>query len=126
MEDTTEDEAARYIRNSSVNVQVMFTVDYNGETMYVLRATPWKNSFTPNRMILVAGRTILDALLLLAEGLYDEVWQSLDWKAIPLATGIYSAIEHKPQELMARVARLRASQAAERDNPIVSTEESPF
>jgi len=126
MEENIEQEAARFIRNSNVNVQVSFTVDYSGETLFVLRALPWKNSSAPNRMILVAGTSILNALLLLSEALYEGAWLQLDWKALPLESGIYRVEYQKPTDLMERVRKLRLAQAQSRGDVIDPTDDLPF
>lgn len=126
METNIEHEAARFIRSSGVNVQLCLTVDYMGDALFCLRATPWRNSTDPDRMILVAAPTILDALLLLVEGLHKQAWTRLDWKAIPLEAGIYTRYQNGPVDLMERVARLRHEQALKRGDVKDDTDELPF
>lgn len=81
--------AAQFIRNNGVNVQVEFALDWDGGTIFVMRATPWRNSASPNRMILVAGITLDDALCTIAEELDTKSWIRLDWRARPVEAGVY-------------------------------------
>lgn len=83
-------EAARFIRNSGVNIQVEFSLDWNGETMFVMRCTPWRSSASPNRMILVAAITLDEALCTIAEELEGRRWIPLSWRDRPMEAGVWN------------------------------------
>jgi hypothetical protein len=111
MEETYEQQAGRYLRNSSVNVQVEFVVGWEGETLFALRATPWRNSSRPNRMCLVADDTLEGAIVLLAKEVEKQAWIPLDWRAKPVEIGVYSVEYAQPLSLPERVEKLRKEQA---------------
>jgi hypothetical protein len=110
------EEAGRFVRNSSVNVQLEFALSIEGEQLFCLRAIPWRNSSKPNRMILVGSDDLVDALVLLAVELDQQNWVELDWKARPLEAGVYEPEIRNISSLKNRADLLRQrSQAAKRD-----------
>ena len=90
-------EAARFIHNSGVNIKVEFSLDWNGDTLFVMRATPWRSSAAPNRMILVAAITLDEALCTIAEELEGRRWIPLNWRARPMEAGVYDGNRTTPR-----------------------------
>lgn len=113
-----QEQAGRFIRNSSVNCQLEFEVSLQGELLFCLRAVPWKNSSKPNRMILVASDNIVDALVLLAVELDQQNWVPLDWRARPADAGVYEPETRTITSLKERAELLRQRQHPSRRNAV--------
>jgi len=85
----TLQDAAAFLRNQRVNVQVEFVLQENGETLFNLRATYWRGSEHSDRMYLVAEPTVDEGIIALASAMEDRAWHRVDWKARLYTRGIY-------------------------------------
>jgi len=80
METTEVLAACEYIREATVNIGMEFGQTVMGDTLFQLRATPWRNSSRGDVMILAAAPTIGDALILIADEIAENHWVPLNWK----------------------------------------------
>jgi len=108
MELTDMSELARFVRGQSVNCQLELGVDLQGNILFCIRVTPWRNSFNPNRMILVAAYDMEDAFITVVEELAAARWLPLDWKARPVESGVFEPSQPAPLSLLERTALLRS------------------
>jgi len=95
------------VKAASVNVQVEWSLSYEGEVLINLRATPWRNSSRPNRMILVGSLSLEEAFTLLADELDKGQWVNLDWRARVTEAGVYEPEARGPRSLKERGELLR-------------------
>src|SRR6478735_4402681 len=89
METTEVLAACEYIREATVNIGMEFGQTVMGDTLFQLRATPWRNSSRGDVMILAAAPTIGDALILIADEIAENHWVPLNWKVRLAEYGTY-------------------------------------
>jgi len=104
-------ELARFVRGQSINVQLELSLDWDGGVLFCIRATPWRNSFNPNRMILVAAYHLEEAFVTIVEELAASRWLPLDWKARPIEPGVYLPDYSSIPTLLERTQQLRTRAA---------------
>jgi len=88
MYDPVED-AAQLLRNESLNVGIEFVLTEDGDTLFNMRATYWRNNVSSERMYLVAQTGLEDALILLAYAVENRLWSRVDWRARLYRPGCY-------------------------------------
>jgi len=82
-------DAAAFLRNQRVNVQVEFVLTEDGENLFNLRATYWRGSEHSERMYLVAEPSLDEGIIALACAMEDRAWHRVDWKARLYKRGVY-------------------------------------
>jgi hypothetical protein len=73
------DDVYAYLLEEKLNLDVIFDWDETRGLLINVRARPWKNNPNDGRMVLVAGRTIDEALVWLVRGLANGRWLPLNW-----------------------------------------------
>jgi len=100
-------ELARFVKNNSVNCQLELSLDWDGAVLFCIRITPWRNSYNPNRMILVADYYLEQAFVTTVAELEASRWLPLDWKARPIEAGVYQPDYGNTPTLLERTQQLR-------------------
>jgi|SRR6187399_186519 len=100
----TLQDAANFLRNQRVNVQVEFVLTEQGDTLFNLRATYWRGSEHSDRMYLVAEPTVDEGIIALASAMEDRAWHKVDWKARLYTRGIYG-VRLMPDKMINDMAR---------------------
>lgn len=72
--------ACDYIKEATVNIGLEFGLTVMGDTLFQVRATPWRGSARGDVMILVGAPTIGDALILCADEIAENHWVPLNWR----------------------------------------------
>jgi len=75
-----------------VNTELMFVDDEEIGFLVTCRMRPWKGSAQEGRMILAGGRTPHEALAYAYQGLFEDRWLSLDWRARASKVGVMVAL----------------------------------
>src|SRR5688500_17537286 len=75
-----------------VNTGLMFVDDEEMGFRVTCRMRPWKGSAQEGRMILAGGRTPHEALAYAYQGLFEDRWLSLDWRARASKVGVMVAL----------------------------------
>jgi len=109
----TVQDAASFLRNQRVNVQIEFVLQEDGETLYNLRATYWRGSEHSDRMYLVAENSLDEAIIALASAMEDRAWHRVDWKARLYTRGIYG-VRLLPDKMINDMERSRNGSVEER------------
>jgi len=112
-------ELARFVKNNSVNCQLELSLDWDGAVLFCIRITPWRNSYNPNRMILVADYYLEQAFVTTVAELEAARWLPLDWKARPIEAGVYQPDYGSIPTLLERTQQLRKrAEEAQRNGPV--------
>lgn len=90
MDEELRDDVYVFFAGSRYNVEVMFPGSDESGYVCNVRVKPWKSTGQGARMVLVAGPTVDDALLLAVQVVNAGGWEPLDFAARMWHYGVYT------------------------------------
>lgn len=82
-------DAVELLRNEKLNVQIEFVLNDDGDYVFNARGTYWRGTDMADYMYLAGGLDLEEAVVLLAQAVYDRAKVPVDWRARMHTVGVY-------------------------------------